>query len=108
MPEAPKQYQLLFQKASVDLAVVEHLVELNPGDIDKDVLFFHLQQAVEKFIKSLLSKKSIHFEKTHDLIELLNVCKVNSFNLPEYAASFEDLYPYAVQGRYDFVSDGID
>ena len=27
--------------------------------------------------------------------------------MPEYCSSFEDLYPFAVQGRYDFISDAL-
>src|SRR5271157_4705607 len=101
----PKQYQLLFKKGSVDLAVAEHLIRLNAEDIDQDVILFHCQQAAEKFLKTLLSKSGVHFEKTYDLIELLELCSVNKMFIPEYVQSFENLYPYAVQGRYDFVSD---
>jgi HEPN domain-containing protein len=65
MPEMrPKQFQILFRKGSVDLAVVEHLINLNAADIDREVLLFHLQQAAEKFLKALLSNGAIHFEKT--------------------------------------------
>lgn len=108
MPDrAPKHFEILRQKADVDLAAVEHLIHAK--DIDHELLFFHLQQAAEKYIKALLSFRNIHFEKTHDIIELLDLCSENQILLPEYATGFENLYPYAVQGRYDTVSsDDID
>jgi HEPN domain-containing protein len=101
----PKQYQLLMHKAIIDVAVVEHLLELKANDIDRDVLLFHLEQAAEKFLKAILSYNNIHFEKTHDIVELLELCSTNNIPLPKYADEFENLYPYAVQGRYDFLVD---
>lgn len=74
-------------KGSVDLAVVNHLININDDDIDKNVLLFHLQQAAEKFLKALLSKNGIHFEKTHDLIEFLELCSAHKIMLPEYTRS---------------------
>ena len=108
MPDRPpKHFKILRQKAEVDLSAVEHLI--HTADIDKELLFFHLQQAAEKYLKALLSYRNIHFEKTHDIIELLDFCGENKIVLPEYATEFENLYPYAVQWRYDTVSsDDID
>ena len=40
--------------------------------IDIEVVFFHLQQATEKYIKAVLSYMDVHFSKTHDLLMLLN------------------------------------
>jgi len=36
-------------------------------EIDMEAIYFHLQQASEKYIKSLLSFNKIHFEKIHDI-----------------------------------------
>ncbi|MBN2035446.1 MAG: HEPN domain-containing protein [Chitinispirillaceae bacterium] len=103
MPDKPpKHYEILRQKADVDLAAVEHLI--HAPDIDSELLLFHLQQAAEKYLKALLSHRNIHFEKTHDLIELLDLCAENDIILPDYANEFENLYPYAVQGRYEMTS----
>jgi HEPN domain-containing protein len=96
-------FEVLVHKADVDLAAVEHLT--GASGIDKELLLFHLQQAVEKYLKALLSFSGLHFEKTHDIIELLDLCRSSSIALPDYANEFEELYPYAVQGRYDTVSD---
>jgi HEPN domain-containing protein len=59
------------EKADHDLgtAVVvnQHLPEY------ADVLAFHCQQAVEKYIKCLLEKNTIQFKRSHDLRYLLDL-----------------------------------
>ena len=99
-----KHFEILKHKADVDLAAVEHLI--NKSDIDRELLLFHLQQAAEKYLKTLLSYYNVHFEKTHDIIELLDLCAKNKIALPEYTTDLENLYPFAVQGRYDIIPAG--
>jgi len=38
-----------------------------------DVVCFHSQQCVEKYLKALLIHHRVRFPKTHDLTELLNL-----------------------------------
>lgn len=38
-----------------------------------DMVCFHCQQAVEKYLKARLEEASIHFPKTHDLESLLHL-----------------------------------
>jgi HEPN domain-containing protein len=103
MPDRPpKHFEILRQKADIDLAAFEHLI--HAPNIDSELLRFHLQQAAEKYLKSLLSHRNIHFEKTHDIIELLDLCAENNIVLPDYATECENLYPYSVQGRYETTS----
>src|SRR5271157_4486483 len=68
-------YEVLVHKADVDLAAVEHLT--GASGIDKELLLFHLQQAVEKYLKARLSFSGLHFEKTHDIIERCRTMRTN-------------------------------
>lgn len=61
---------------------------------------FHAQQCVEKYLKAALLFHGESFPKTHDLIELYDLCLVV---IPELNASFEAisiLSPYGVGVRY--------
>ena len=53
--ERLKQFQIFYRKAKTDLAMAR-LAQANPSDeIDNEAILFHLQQAVEKFLKYLAS-----------------------------------------------------
>lgn len=64
-----------------------------------DVICFHCQQAVEKFLKAWLSLKDTQAPKTHSISEILNICV--RFD-PEFSriAHADALTPYAVEVRY--------
>jgi len=104
----PHQYEILFKKADADLALVEHALALEDKPIEIDIIFFHLQQAVEKYLKALVCYNGVHFEKIHDIDKIITVCRSNSINLPDYIDVFIELNPYAVEGRYAVIADDID
>jgi HEPN domain-containing protein len=54
-----------------------------------DTIAFHCQQATEKYIKAILIQREIEFERSHDLIYLLEL-------LPEDIAISDDKYKKAV------------
>jgi HEPN domain-containing protein len=70
-PEHREVAQLLLQKAREDLSAAQVLVATeNQTD---QVIGFHLQQAVEKALKSILAKRTIEIPRTHDLGYLIEV-----------------------------------
>ena len=60
------------KKAKNDLKVVEYLLEFE--DAPRDILCFHCQQAVEKYLKAYLTWVDIRAKKTPDLESILNLC----------------------------------
>lgn len=96
--EAKEEYLALFELGRADLKLVEK--NLGDKDIREQMLLFHLQQAVEKFLKSLLSLQHIKFPKIHDIEELIELCEEGGITLPEYIEEFVNLTPYAVEFRY--------
>lgn len=96
----PHQYEILLKKADGDLALVQHVLALVDKPIDAEIIFFHLQQAVEKYLKALICYNGVHFEKVHDIDKLITFCLNNSIDLPDYINVFIELNPYAVEGRY--------
>lgn len=86
-------------KADNDLKLA--IKELNSGDPITDMICFHCQQAVEKYLKAFLVSKNKEFRKTHDISELIKLCVDldNDFtNLHEL--DIDDLTIYATELRY--------
>lgn len=99
------QYEIYYNKATADLVLVQQVFVLNNPLIDKCIILFHLQQAAEKYLKSFLSFKNIHFGKLHDIKRILDLYTEHGIETPPHAEAFIELTPYAVEGRYDFIID---
>jgi HEPN domain-containing protein len=74
-------------------------------EISDEIVGFHAQQAVEKWLKAVLGSRSIEFEYTHDLRRLIGEVMTAvgefPFDLPEVVALTE----HAVPLRYDEILD---
>lgn len=77
-----RQYELMYQKATSDLALATHALAIDDSEIDVEIIFFHLQRAAEKYLKTLLSFQDVHYEKIHDIRRLIELCQANSIVLP--------------------------
>lgn len=103
-----KPHEILLKKAETDLQGAEVLYKSDNEFLDVEIVFFHLQQSIEKFLKAVLSYRGIHYTKTHDLEQLLKLLGTE-FVLDTSDVEFiEELNMYAVQGRYDYVSEALD
>ena len=65
-----------------------------------DVICFHCQQSVEKYLKAFLTSVTTEFSKTHDLLDLLDIVlkKDSSFEL--IRDLIKPLNKFAVRFRY--------
>lgn len=61
---------------------------------------FHVQQAVEKYLKARLEETGLAVPKTHDLLHLLNLLTPVEPLWSSYHSAFSLLISYAVQTRY--------
>ncbi len=59
-------------KADNDLRAVKYLLAIK--DAPLDIVSFHCQQAVEKYLRAYLTWVDVRVTKTHDLSNILNVC----------------------------------
>nr|WP_287413429.1 HEPN domain-containing protein [Pseudodesulfovibrio sp.] len=106
-----KQYEILYKKARTDLKVAKNLLEdFENGDeeLDMEVIMFHLQQSVEKLLKSLLAYNKLHFTKTHSIEYLLDAITQNSIEIIQDTNKLIPLSEFAVEGRYAIIHDDID
>ncbi|MDP1605095.1 MAG: HEPN domain-containing protein [Rhodocyclaceae bacterium] len=65
------------------------------------VIGFHAQQAVEKSIKSVLTRHEIEFPRTHNLTMLIELLRLHAITLPPDADDLARLTPFGVALRYD-------
>jgi HEPN domain-containing protein len=99
--------RLLFESARQDENAVAALC--SASDIGDAIVGFHLQQAVEKALKAVLSSNAIVFRRTHDIAELLDLLADSGLPPPPEAETLDELNPYAVEARYGLVnSSGFD
>jgi HEPN domain-containing protein len=103
------QYEIFFKKAKSDLAASEILYAkfIEGGDLDIDIIFFHLQQSAEKLIKTVLSKNKINFPRIHDLETLLKIAHDHKIDLHMDSGLLSELNDSAVEGRYSMIHDDI-
>lgn len=99
------QHTIFFRKGTADLKLSSYAFSIEDDALDMEIVFFHLQQAAEKFLKTLLSFNNVHFEKIHDIRRLIDLCAANSISLPDYVEEFVALNPFAVEGRYATITD---
>ncbi|MGC8767443.1 MAG: HEPN domain-containing protein [Brevinematia bacterium] len=87
------------KKAENDLKTAkDEMVAHSPAT---DTVCFHAQQCVEKYLKAYLVLHQKYFRKTHNVAELIELCKEvdQDFN-KLYDLKVENLTPYATEIRY--------
>ena len=66
-----------------------------------DMVCFHMQQCVEKYLKAYLVFNSKEFRKTHNIAELIDLCKDIDSELDKlYEINAHELTIYASEIRY--------
>ena len=101
MPAPPDPADVLLSKACED----HHLAKLVVDDasVSNEHVGFFCQQAVEKSIKSVLSRRSLRYRRTHDLAELLDLLQDHQIEYPPELEQVIDLTPFAADMRYDYL-----
>lgn len=100
----PKAEAVVLVRKAQDDAKAMQLLAPN-SEISDDIIGFHAQQAVEKWLKAVLGSRGVEFEFTHDLHRL--IAEVTAavgdvpFDIPEVVALTE----HAVPLRYDEILD---
>lgn len=93
----------LSRKARGDAAAARDLAA-NP-DIPDEIIGFHAQQAVEKWLKALIADRGQRFEHTHDLRRLVLLATQERAALPVDVDAVIALTQYSVPLRYEDLLD---
>lgn len=101
-PEARDLAKVLARKAEDDARAM-HLLAPNP-EISDEIVGFHAQQAIEKWLKSVMALRNLDEVRIHDLGRLLEILGQAGGDPPPGADQLDDLSIYAVPLRYaDFL-----
>jgi hypothetical protein len=95
---------MMLRAAAVDAATCIAL-DAAP-DLPDTPMGFHAQQACEKCLKAVASAAGIRFERTHDLVRLMDILAAHGIQIPTDAQWIDELNPYAVHARYGLVEVG--
>jgi HEPN domain-containing protein len=86
-------------KAEQDFQTAEVMGKKRKSPVP-DIVGFHCQQCIEKYLKAFLVLKKIDFPKTHDLIDLLELAVQKDPLLDVFRDDLRVLNPFSVQFRY--------
>src|SRR3989442_2091359 len=87
------------KKAENDFKVASQILRRRK-DIVPDAACFFCQQCVEKYLKARLAEASIVFPRTHDLLQLLNLCLTIEPLWSAFSNVVDAMTDYAVDFRY--------
>ena len=77
------------------------------GDILRETLAFHTQQAIEKSIKAVLVHHSVAFPYTHDIAILCDVVRTRGIAWSDDLDEVAEATAYAVETRYPGRADSM-
>ena len=97
-PEVERARAFL-DRADADLAAVRALETVDA--VPDEIVGFHAQQAAEKLLKAVLAARGIDFPRTHSIRFLLDHLADHGLAAPAQLDGVTQLYPFAVQLRYE-------
>ena len=99
MTEEDKLVAQWLARAADDLEAAERALAKDPLCW---VAAFHAQQAAEKLLKALLTRRRVEYEKSHNIDYLLDLCATVEPQMEALRMSANRLTDYAVDSRYPF------
>jgi predicted nucleotidyltransferase len=69
-------------------------------DINYDLICYLAQQCAEKYLKAFLQEHDVHFAKTHNLLDLLNLCLLVDPGFAQWQGVLSGFSKFAVEVRY--------
>ena len=106
-----KLYKILFIKAQDDYKAAKYLYDgFNRGviELNIEIILFHMQQCVEKLLKSILDFNGVKFPHTHDIDILIELLNSNNIYLMDNIERLGELTGFAVEGRYAIICDDVE
>jgi len=87
-----------FRFANMDLETAEYIQGKRPQPLE--IICYHCQQSAEKYLKGYLVYKKIEPPKTHDLVDLNDMCADIDKQFNNINKACGALTRYGVQPRY--------
>jgi HEPN domain-containing protein len=74
-------------------------------EISDEIIGFHAQQAVEKWLKAVMAQLGLPQQRTHDIDQLSRLLEEQGVDLPAPRSSLAELTDFAVPLRYEDLLD---
>lgn len=94
---------LLSRKASDDATAVSEFA--GNQEISDEIIGFHAQQAIEKWLKALMASRDLAQLRTHDIDQLCRALETDGVELPFPRPRLAELTIFAVPLRYEQLLD---
>jgi HEPN domain-containing protein len=94
---------LYSRKAGNDATAAREFAD-NP-EISDEIIGFHAQQAVEKWLKAVMAKIGLPQQRTHDIDQLGRLLEEQGVELPVPRSRLAELTDFAVPLRYEDLLD---
>ena len=105
MNEKLYNINVLIRKANSDYVAAASLIG-DDSELHSDIIAFHCQQCIEKYLKAFLIYHDVDYPKTHNLELLLYLCLRADKDFEDF--DLEDFSAFGVAVRYDDITAGID
>lgn len=89
-----------FRYAKQDLDSAIYLQEMQPIPIE--IIWYHCQQSVEKYLKGFIAFHGGAIQRVHDLVALNKICIKYDKDFMQIEEECLNLTDYGVQARYPF------
>lgn len=89
-----------FKIAEIDFETAKFLQNMKPMPLE--IICYHSQQCVEKYLKGFIALNGGQKTKTHDLVLLNKICQTYNSIFKEIDNDCIELTDYGVQMRYPF------
>lgn len=89
-----------FQFANSDFEAAKYLQSMRP--VPLEIICYHCQQSIEKYLKGFIAYNGGEIQKTHDLITLNKICTRYNEKFTEITGDCINLTDYGIQTRYPF------
>src|SRR5271169_3063719 len=100
-PAAEALLREWIERADADLEVARRIAAEAAGNLRiREIVGFHCQQAAEKYLKALLTRRQIEFPKTHDIKTLLRLVGTANVEVANSLSGAAWLTPFGVEMRY--------
>lgn len=94
---------LYAKKANNDATAAREFAD--NSEISDEIIGFHAQQAVEKWLKAVMASLGLPQQRTHDVDQLGRLLEAHGIDLPVPRARLAELTDFAVPLRYEDLLD---
>jgi HEPN domain-containing protein len=101
MSTPPAPAAVFLAKAREDLYLAGKIKD-DPNVSVEQVGFF-CEQAVEKSLKAVLTRRAVRFRRGHDIAQYLDLLKAAAVTYPAELEKAVELTPFGAELRYDFL-----